>query len=621
MAMVFSPTNMSYCNLTRVNVTPPVREEFVDKHGQIQKYINRSSAAENDTFLQYARTHTLSQPKPQLSTNNNAVGVKYKFVLSTSFLFQYVIMNTKFRSLDELKHRLHDRFPKALLPMAYMMENHAQFIQSNDQIRNFLKILSYKDVLIDQFINFKDGLLFLYYKICNDQTFLLPAVQVTNLPSNLEQQTVIEHVKRKIVLRSDDYWADYRAPVEQEEHVAQIEPYAVQINPIISPDDHTECKYTRPLLITGDPGCGKSYVLKKIIRNCLEEGLMVIIAHPTAKQARTFLQDVNNGQETSGEVKSDTVHSIFRVSTDSDDKKINWSLIKYDVLIVDEIAKVDVSVVDHIFDHLKVLPVSPFLIMAGDPYQQRPIGSTISIFESLHYKSQVDTIRLYHQSRCTCELLKSHLQMLRVSYPSEHTLQFFNSLAWSNNGTISSRDSIATGIVWKAFQTNPETLFLTITKDAAAWINTIIVQHLFASEKPLRTSVVIGDQTSIDVYVGMKMMIVENQCKELNIVNGAVVTLQDVKHGNLIVLFSDSSLGFVSPSLDDNLTYYPVVPYYAGTIYKAQGETVAHATIWLDITIKSPGTAYTAFSRVRCHQNLRLLEKVVRRQLCPVSTD
>lgn len=209
MAMVFAPTSMSYCSRSRIAVTPPVRAEFAAKHVLLQKYLNRPSAAENDTFLQFCRTYTMSQPKPKLSPTNNVVGVKYKYVLSSSFLFQYVIMNTTYRTLQEIQHRLHDKFPTALVPMAYMMQNHAAFIQDNCEIKSFLKILSYREVIIDQFIDFKDGLLFLYFKFCNDQTLQMSEWELTNLSCNLEQQTVLEHIKKKIVLRSNNYWADY----------------------------------------------------------------------------------------------------------------------------------------------------------------------------------------------------------------------------------------------------------------------------------------------------------------------------------------------------------------------------------------------------------------------------
>ena len=152
--------------------------------------------------------------------------------------------------------------------------------------------------------------------------------------------------------------------------------------------------------------------------------------------------------------------------------------------------------------------------------------------------------------------------------------------------------------VWKAFTAYPETIFLTITKDAAQWINTTIVSKLFSTHSPVLFNTTIADNQCMDLYTGMRLMITENQCKQLNIVNG--------------------SYSFISKSYHDDSSYYPVLPYYAGTIYKAQGETLQHATIWLDIGIKSPGAAYTAFSRVKCHKQLRLLEQVRRHQLCPV---
>ena len=657
MAMTFGPTSMTYCNRSRVKVTPPVREEFLDNHSIFSKYISRESAAENLSCLQFCRKYSISVSKPKVLDISNLVGVKYKYIFTLSFMFQYVIMNTPFRQLSDIQHPKLVSLPAQLNPMSYMMHNQYSFISNNDAIRTFLKVLSYKDHLINQFISFKDGLIFLYYKALNDSS--LKVCELKKLqPCNIEQQVILDHVIEKIHERSNLYWTTYKVDNKNNFNVSDEDsdtdseddsddsdtnvPEVIKVCPNFDTcSQYSQQRHIRPVLISGSPGCGKSFVLKKIVQYCQREGLKVIVAFPTAKQARSFSSEVmcleheeetdeNDTEQVISDVYCDTVHSIFRITVKSnddendDENRINWSLVKADVVIIDEIAKVNVENLQHVFDTMDALPFSPVLIMSGDPKQQRPMGErkTISesVFESPKHLARFDQFQLYQQVRCHCSLLDKHLRLLRDSYPNEGTLAFFNNLALSEYGRVRTRDEEAKEIVRSSFTSRPHTLYLTITREAAFWVNECIMDHLFKDDLLLKENVPIDQNKVIHLYSGLRAMVTRNQCKELNMVNGAVVTVVEYRPSCIIVRDDEDRRAFLVPMVIDNAEVFPLLPYYACTIYKSQGDTLDDVTLWLDIDVKSPGTAYTALSRVRCHCNLRLLEKVKRKQLCPVTT-
>lgn len=57
----------------------------------------------------------------------------------------------------------------------------------------------------------------------------------------------------------------------------------------------------------------------------------------------------------------------------------------------------------------------------------------------------------------------------------------------------------------------------------------------------------------------------------------------------------------VTAVLEDgsNRVFYPLVPAYATTICKIQGQTLRKVIIWLDCPYVPRGTAYVALSRLR----------------------
>ena len=652
MAMAFSSTSMSYCNRSRIKVVPPVSELFFDKSPIFQKYLEREKEAESLSCLDFCRKYVVSKAVPTLSKQNNLVGVKYKYIFSPQFFFQFVIMNTPFRNLNQLKHPKHDSIPDELKPLSFMMQNQHHFISDDEKVSNFLSTISYKSFKISEFIRFRNGLILLYYKSFTNKPSAEIPPDTPNIELTYDQKIIYHHIVEKIDTRSslinrfeketeicDDYSSTSRESVVDflnqsstdsdssdntdpiTRNVDSSAPRTISVSPKfdVEYEEGVVFDTIKPVLITGKAGSGKSFVIHKVVEYCIKKDLSVLFSCPTAYQARSFL----NSFDDTYTIYADTIHSLFKIPIDSSENmSINWSLIRYDVVIIDEVGMVSSDNINHIFKTLKVLPVSPLLIMAGDNKQQKPLFTTSSgtseaksIFLLPYILSQCDKFKLYKEIRCDCTILNDILNEIRDSFPSRKTLSHLNNMRCCNKGDVSSE------IVIKAFQDNPHTTFLTITRKGSSFINNCIIHYLFHETCPLAEDIKISNGEEINIYQGMQIMITKNICKTLGIVNGQCAVIKDFKKENIVVSLQNCKDVFLHLTLDEDHDeeYYPFIPNYGLTIFKSQGKTLDHVTVWLDNDVVSPGAGYVAFSRARCHKSIKLLEEVESRQVCPIS--
>ena len=651
MAMAFSNTHMSYCNLSRYKLVPPVREEFFKKSAIFKKYMDRPSSADNLTCLQYCQQFVISKAIPTTSSADNLVGVKYKYIFSKDFFFQYTIVNTPFRNLGEIQHPSYASVRDDLKPFSYMIHNHHDFLLDSKAVTDFLKILSYKDHKITQFISFKDGLAYLFYKTLNDSACPLPPPSNEILLTD-EQKMVYNHVIQKLKERarvamelqseelSEYSDSDSDADCRDISHVflsdsegssgpsrdtqgSSAPSRDIPINITLDVPDEGETSdptYCRPTLLSGRPGTGKTAVSRKIVDYCIEKGLCVLFACPTAHQARHILSQFQDDEK----IKADTIHSLFKIPVNSSEGcDINWSLLKYDIIIIDEVAMVEVSIIEHVFKTCYILPTSPVLLFAGDPLQQQALTTSAnrtttghSIFSSPSLLAKCDSFSLYKGLRSDCGILDSLLTDIRGHYPSHKHLDFLNDVSFAKDG-----EEVSEEVVKRAFTTCPNSTFLTISRKGSYYINDIIVSILFSTDTPLLKDAPIADDLKSNLYDGMRIIITKNICKTLGIVNGECGVITDLRKNNLIVKLCNGALVSVHQITDEEDTppYYPLLPNYAMTIFKVQGKTIPNVIIWLNNDIRSPGAAYVALSRVKCHTGIRLLEQVSRLQVCPIS--
>ena len=333
--------------------------------------------------------------------------------------------------------------------------------------------------------------------------------------------------------------------------------------------------------------CEKSCQTKKTI----------LVAAPTGfltSRFRTILPD---------EVSYDTVHSIFRIPVHkTDELSINCDISRYDMLIIDEISMISQNNFQHILNTLNRLIFRPVLHVCGDNRQQQPFektnNSTHSVPSSLNnraFLSSTYSYTLKGQHRVGDPDYLAFLDHIRNWVPNESLLSRIQ------EGRVLGPDGIVNPEqLMRAFQSNPNSVILTFTNNAANYINNSVVPMLFANDQPIANCQLDTDTLqSVPIYKGMRVMITRNRDKQRNIVNGQIANVHTFHNGTILLKLPGNKLVATSPSPNGSRTCYPFRIAYGTTMCKAQGQTLEKAILWFDIDHIPPGTGYVALSRVR----------------------
>lgn len=126
------------------------------------------------------------------------------------------------------------------------------------------------------------------------------------------------------------------------------------------------------MVITGGPGTGKTTIINAIIRFFQMEGLDIRLAAPTGRAAKRMT-------ETSG-YEAQTIHRLLEICGGADDsagtsvrfERNEDNPLETDVIIVDEMSMVDISIMNSL---LKAVPVGTRLVLAGDVDQLPSVGA------------------------------------------------------------------------------------------------------------------------------------------------------------------------------------------------------------------------------------------------------
>ena len=116
------------------------------------------------------------------------------------------------------------------------------------------------------------------------------------------------------------------------------------------------------MVITGGPGTGKTTTINTIIKYFEMEGLEIRLAAPTGRAAKRMA-------ETSG-YEAQTIHRLLEIcgsASDSQNTGMHFERnednpLETDVIIVDEMSMVDVSIMNSL---LKAIAVGTRLILVG----------------------------------------------------------------------------------------------------------------------------------------------------------------------------------------------------------------------------------------------------------------
>ncbi len=351
-----------------------------------------------------------------------------------------------------------------------------------------------------------------------------------------------------------------------------------------------------PIAVLGPAGSGKSFLIKVVMQQAMADGARVILVCPTRRLVASYREEMPD-------LDVDSIHRAFRVF-DQEVRTLEL-MASYDLIVVEEIGIVSMELFERLLRIWDGAARRPALVFVGDFRQLRNMDGARAC-ESPHWRN-VYTRELRTMRRCKCDVLKKKLELLRVASPSKEQLWdmlrgHLAPLPAHRDGRRA--DSMTSGptqseIGW-IFTEHPETVFVTISRRYAAWVNEMAIAHFFGSSfryatvpvdpesNPANyegTKFVHYDPLSMPVYAGMRIAFTKNVRPEVDQVNGqeAVVMWAD-QHG---IMCETTTKRHVKVALWTDpdwpgVTYFPVRPAYATTLMKVQGATLQHMTLWLD---------------------------------------
>lgn len=374
----------------------------------------------------------------------------------------------------------------------------------------------------------------------------------------------------------------------------------------------------RNVFLTGKAGTGKSFIVSKAIEKLKEEGKQVVALAPTGVAANNI-----GGQ---------TIHSFFSLDPHGmldfeaarhipGEKRRMFQ--KIDVIFIDEVSMLRPDILDGINFTLIKNGCNDLstkqLVFIGDLKQlPAPIDDNMRAVIFKHYpgeqffdaaiyqKLAVEEISLGEVFRQTNEEFISNLNIIREGGKSEYFRQFVS--------------KEAKGIVLAPHN-------VTVLKYNQAGLKALDGK-LYTYQAKVEGNAKAGDfnlETMVLVKEGAKIMYLANS-KENNLVNGTLGIFR-IKDGNPMidvggVLYKIEEVSFEKKQyvLNDekdglelrrigSIKQIPIKLAYALTIHKSQGLTFDEVTLDLTLPCFSKGQMYTALSRVRTPEGLRIITK------------
>ncbi len=128
------------------------------------------------------------------------------------------------------------------------------------------------------------------------------------------------------------------------------------------------------IFLTGEPGSGKTEVLLSACRQCLLQGLRVMVMAPTGALVASYQERLPEESRLS----VTTLHAGLRLQRNAD-SHVRFAppsyLNNYDVFFVDEVSQIDDSVWQRLYICLREMPGVPLVSLSGD-FQQLPALGT-----------------------------------------------------------------------------------------------------------------------------------------------------------------------------------------------------------------------------------------------------
>ncbi len=374
-----------------------------------------------------------------------------------------------------------------------------------------------------------------------------------------------------------------------------------------------------PIAVLGPAGSGKSFLMKVVMQKAIAHGARVILVCPTRRLVASYRAEMPD-------LDADSIHRAFQLYVP--EVQTLELMASYDLVVVEEVSLVQRWIFERLLRLWDAAASRPALVFVGDFRQLKNVGGDRAS-ESPHWH-RVWVRELQTMRRCKCPILKKKLELLRVASPSKH--QLWNDILRGHlaplpnhrearrHDDITGREGPTQSEIGWIFTEHPETVFVTISKSKAAWVNEMAIQHFFGNSLRLatvgvdpeanpanyeRNKMIAWDPLLMPLYQGLRITFTKNIRPEVDFVNGqdatvmwadqsGIMTETDTRQKVKVHLWTDPGY--------PRLTFYPVRPAYATNLHKVQGATLPHMTLWLDQT-GIEAAAYVALSRVEYDRN------------------
>ena len=301
-------------------------------------------------------------------------------------------------------------------------------------------------------------------------------------------------------------------------------------------------------------------------------------------------------------------------------------MIPYDLVVVEEVGQLSQLTFERIMNLWEAAEKVPTVTFVGDFWQLPGVEPTKATNSPMWHSVRVSKRTLHTMRRCKCEYLKQALDILRTGKPSKQQLRkimnrhYALPIRFRRRGEIGWEPTVDD--IYHILQETPTTMFLTISRRAAAKLNNLAVECLFHDKEPLavlptdpesntdnyeRSTMLHHEPLMMQVYEGCRIMLTKNLNKKIGFVNGMGATVLGMDKENLIVRTDQGRRLALHPwTSEKKVVHFPFRLGYASTLHKVQGATLQHITVWLDVP-NMPAAGYVALSRVEYDAHWKFL--------------
>jgi ATP-dependent DNA helicase PIF1 len=375
-------------------------------------------------------------------------------------------------------------------------------------------------------------------------------------------------------------------------------------------------KLRKNVLLTGAGGTGKSFVLKHVIKWCREQAIEHAVTASTGCAA--YLISGRTIHSYLGIGLADKPASDIASYVLSRKPFIANKLRKLDLLIVDEISMINDQLLEKIDEYLRIIRKcnDPFggiqLVLCGDFAQLPPTNGRFCFKSPIWKKSQIEIVVLQEMMRQTDDLrFQKILSDLRWGICTKETLAILEGL---KNTEFDTNNGIVPTILYsKNINVDDinEKQYTKLVDDGAK-------QEAYPTKysplgKMWATSIKVPEK--VMVCAGAQVVLTWNLSQDEGLINGSRGVVVSVSKLGPVVRFVNGMerlIEYVSIHQEDDknlqISFMPIRLAYALTIHKSQGMTLDAVVLDLGKSIFEYGQAYTALSRTRRLENIKITD-------------